>query len=196
MTFVNAREGWQIWEEKLNQLDAPAGQILIGMEATSRYGENLYHELEQRGYVLRLLHPGQTHHFHQQRGLRAKTDRLDAMTIERRVVEWGGANGLCAKRASGYVSGIGALAYATLGYSRQLPKRDPGPDRGALPRIHAGLCRSLLAHCPLGAEPPSRVLRPWSKQGSNLFSNCYERSQQRITAALPHRNWWPWRSRA
>ena len=34
--FANAIEGWQIWEEKLNQLDAPAGQILIGMEATSR----------------------------------------------------------------------------------------------------------------------------------------------------------------
>jgi len=48
--------------------------------------ENLYHELEQRGYVLRLLHPGQTHHFHQQRGLRAKTDRLDAMTIARTLL--------------------------------------------------------------------------------------------------------------
>lgn len=48
--------------------------------------ENLYHELEQRGYVLRLLHPGQTHHFHQQRGLRAKTDRLDAMTIARALL--------------------------------------------------------------------------------------------------------------
>lgn len=54
-----------------------------GMEATSRYHENLSHELEQQGYQLRLLHPGQTHHFHQQRGLRAKTDRLDAMTIAR-----------------------------------------------------------------------------------------------------------------
>jgi transposase len=86
LTFANAREGWQTWEEKLNQLDAPAGQILIGMEATSRYGENLSHELEQRGYVLRLLHPGQTHHFHQQRGLRAKTDRLDAMTIARTLL--------------------------------------------------------------------------------------------------------------
>lgn len=83
ITFANARDGWQSWEEKLKQLDAPPGQILIGMEATSRYGENLYHELEQRGYVLRLLHPGQTHHFHQQRSLRAKTDRLDAMTIAR-----------------------------------------------------------------------------------------------------------------
>src|SRR6266581_6453077 len=86
ITFANAREGWQIWEEQLNQLDAPAGPILIGMEATSRYGENLYHELEQRGYVLHLLHPGQTHHFHQQRGLRAKTDRLDARTIARTLL--------------------------------------------------------------------------------------------------------------
>src|SRR5258708_19218269 len=58
----------------------------MAMEASSRYGRNLYHELEQRGYVLRLLHPGQTHHFHQQQGLRAKTDRLDAMTIARTLL--------------------------------------------------------------------------------------------------------------
>src|SRR6266487_2428870 len=84
--FANAREGWQIWEEKLHQLDAVPGQILIGMEATSRYGENLYQELEQRGYVLRLLHSGQTHQFHQQQRLRTKTDRLDAMTIARMLL--------------------------------------------------------------------------------------------------------------
>jgi transposase len=68
ITTALAREGWQIWEEQLNQLDAPARQVLIGMEATSRSGENLSQELEQRGYVLRLFHPGQTHHFHHQRG--------------------------------------------------------------------------------------------------------------------------------
>jgi transposase len=76
VTFANAREGWPIWEEKLSQLDAPPSQILIGMEATSCYHENLSHELEQRGYVLRLLHPGQTH-------------RLDAMTIARVAVRAG-----------------------------------------------------------------------------------------------------------
>ena len=83
MTFANAKEGWQVLVEKLTQLDAAPGQVLIGMEATSRYGENLYQELEQRGYRLCLLHPGQTHQFHRQQGLRAKTDRLDAMTIAR-----------------------------------------------------------------------------------------------------------------
>ena len=33
-----------------------------------------------------LLHPGQIHAFAQQRGLRAKTDRLDAMTIARALL--------------------------------------------------------------------------------------------------------------
>lgn len=86
MTFENTKAGWQVWMEHLSRLDAPANEILIGMEATSRYGENLYQELAQHGYVLRLLHPGQTHHFHQQRGLRAKTDRVDAMTIARALL--------------------------------------------------------------------------------------------------------------
>src|SRR5258708_5320699 len=112
------------------------------------------------------------------------------------VVEWGGTHRLCTRRAGGDLSGTGALAYATRGYSRQLSKRDPGPDRGALPRIHPGLCRPLLAHCPLGAEPPFPVLRPWSKQGSNPFSRCYERSQWRIMPALLQTNWSPWRIKA
>jgi transposase len=86
ITFPNAREGWQVWEDKLSQLDALPCQILIGMEATSRYAENLYHELEQRGYVLRLLHSRQTHQFHERQGLRAKTDQLDAMTIAKVLV--------------------------------------------------------------------------------------------------------------
>jgi transposase len=83
ITFANVKEGWQLLLEKLTQLDAAPNQVLIGMEATSRYGENLYQELERRGYRLCLLHPGQTHQFHRQQGLRAKTDRLDAMTIAR-----------------------------------------------------------------------------------------------------------------
>ncbi len=42
MTFANAKEGWQVLVEKLTQLDALPGQILIGMEATSRdAGESL-----------------------------------------------------------------------------------------------------------------------------------------------------------
>jgi len=82
-SFVNGHQGWSRWLERLAQLDASPDQILIGMEATSRYHENLYAELKKRGYQMCLLHPGQTHQFHQQQGLRAKTDRLDALTIAR-----------------------------------------------------------------------------------------------------------------
>src|SRR5215467_11932458 len=83
MVFANRQEGWDVLLDKLSHLDALPGEILIGMEATARYSENLYHALAQRGYQLCLLHPGQTHQFHERQGLRAKTDRLDAMTIAR-----------------------------------------------------------------------------------------------------------------
>jgi transposase len=106
LAFKNTRPGWRIWEERLRRLDAPANQILIGMEATSRYGENLYQELEQRGYVLRLLHPGQTHQFHQKRGLRAKTDRLDAMTIARAL--------LSGEARAGYIPSEQVITYREL----------------------------------------------------------------------------------
>jgi transposase len=82
-SFANTPEGFQVLIERLERLGVPPEQVLIGLEATSRYGENLYHVLESLGYQLCLLHPAQTHHFAQQRGLRAKTDHLDATTIAR-----------------------------------------------------------------------------------------------------------------
>jgi transposase len=84
--FANATAGFGLFLEKIEQLGAAPEHILIGLEATSRYGENLYHVLQSRGYQLCLLHPRQTHQFAQQRGLRAKTDKLDATTIARVLV--------------------------------------------------------------------------------------------------------------
>ncbi len=84
--FANAEAGFGLFLEKIEQLGAAPERILIGLEATSRYGEKLYHFLETRGYQLCLLHPRQTHQFAQQRGLRAKTDKLDATTIARLLV--------------------------------------------------------------------------------------------------------------
>jgi Transposase len=81
--FANHADGFTLLRERLERLDASAAQILIGLEATSRYGENLYRFLEGQGYQLCLLHPRQTHQFAEQRGLRAKTDHLDATTIGR-----------------------------------------------------------------------------------------------------------------
>jgi len=84
--FSNDAAGFEWLFQRLDQLKAPPAQILIGLEATSRYGENVYHVLMKRGYRMCLLHPGQIHAFAHQRGLRAKTDRLDAMTIARALL--------------------------------------------------------------------------------------------------------------
>jgi transposase len=67
--FANAAAGFQSLQDQLAGLGVPASQILIGMEATSRYGDALLHFLQERGYQLCLLHPGQTHQFALRRGL-------------------------------------------------------------------------------------------------------------------------------
>ncbi len=81
--FSNDAPGFAWLFERLQRLGSAPEHLLVGLEATSRYGENLYHALLKQGYRVCLLHPGQIHAFAQQRGLRAKTDRLDATTIAR-----------------------------------------------------------------------------------------------------------------
>lgn len=152
ITTALAREGWQVLLEKLTQLDAAPGQILIGMEATSRYGENLYQELERRGYRLCFLHPGQTHQFHRQQGLRAKTDQLDAMTIARVHLSGEARAGYIPSDRVATSSRTGALPYPALRRGSALSKRDPSSGSRALPGVHAGLCRSLFAQRALRAQ--------------------------------------------
>jgi transposase len=82
-TFANTAAGFGALVAQLETLAAPAEQILLGLEATGLYWENLYYFLHARGYRLLLLHPAQTHQFAAQRGLRAKTDKLDAISIAR-----------------------------------------------------------------------------------------------------------------
>jgi transposase len=84
--FANTAAGFATLAEQLARLDLTPEQILVGLEATSRYWENLYYFLVSQGYRVQVLHPAQTHAFAQQRGLRAKTDRLDAGTIARTLL--------------------------------------------------------------------------------------------------------------
>jgi transposase len=63
IAFANARSGFEVLQSKLAQLHVQARHVLIGLEAASRYGENLYQFLEGQGYQLCLLHPRQTHQF-------------------------------------------------------------------------------------------------------------------------------------
>src|SRR5918997_131770 len=84
--IANAAPGFARLAAVLAQLDCAPLQIRVGLEATGRSWENLYQFLLSQGYDLVLVHPGQTHHFAQQRGLRAKTDKLDASTVARALL--------------------------------------------------------------------------------------------------------------
>src|SRR6476659_5482663 len=81
--FANAAAGFALLHSTLTTLAVSPAAIHIGLEATGPYWENLYYFLQPLGYTLVVLHPGQTHHYSQQRGLRAKTDRVDAGTLAR-----------------------------------------------------------------------------------------------------------------
>ncbi len=104
--FSNDATGYAWLFAHLGPLQVAPQQIIIGLEATSRYGENLYYALLKRGYRLCLLHPGQVHAFAQQRGLRAKTDRLDCTTIARVL--------LSGEARFGYVPGNQIVTYREL----------------------------------------------------------------------------------
>ena len=84
--FANTVQGFDWLFARLEELGVAPKQILVGLEATSRYRENLLQALLKRGYQVCLLHPAQMHAFAQQRGLRAKTDQLDATTIARALL--------------------------------------------------------------------------------------------------------------
>ena len=95
-TFANKHSGFEVLQSKLAQLHVPTERVLIGLEATSRYGENLYRFLEGQGYQLCLLHPRQTHQFARASGLARENGSAGrhhhcACTLER-----GGTSRLCA----------------------------------------------------------------------------------------------------
>lgn len=87
LDFDNTRSGFEWLHQQLTRLEVSPSSIFIGMEATARYWENLYIELEKSGYAMILLHPAQTHQWAANRGLRAKTDRLDSLTIARHLLD-------------------------------------------------------------------------------------------------------------
>ena len=81
--FTNDRPGFEWLAAKLAEL-APSHQpacVQIGMEATGNYWENLHQYFAALGYRVILLNPQQTHQWAQKQGLRAKTDKLDTLTI-------------------------------------------------------------------------------------------------------------------
>src|SRR5947209_11624098 len=128
--FANTLAGFDWLFERLEGLGVAPKQILVGLEATSRYGENLLQALLKRGYQVCLLHPAQMHAFAQQRGLRAKTDQLDATTIARAL--------LSGEARFGYIPTEQVAIYRELVRLQQQRSRGCGPLQKRDPRALGG----------------------------------------------------------
>ena len=152
--------------------------------------ENLYQELEQRGYVLRLLHPRQTHQFHERQGLRAKTDRLDAMTIAKVL--------LSGEARAGYVPSERITAYRELVRLHMQLSDEAAAYQNEIhalvvvlfPEFTQVFADPCLPTAPLGAQSFSEC-SGYRRSGRSLPSASCSRHRRllRIMAAPRRKNW-------
>lgn len=63
-------------------LGSPA-DVLVAMEATGHYGQNLFATLTQKTFAAAIINPLRTHHFAQEELRRASNDSIDALSIAR-----------------------------------------------------------------------------------------------------------------
>jgi transposase len=78
-SFTEDQEGY----EKLASLLGGADDIVIVMEATGHYWQNLFFWLSERGFSIALINPLRTRRFAEEELARAKTDSVDAMQLAR-----------------------------------------------------------------------------------------------------------------
>src|SRR6266516_2821523 len=196
--FANTLQGFDLLFERLEGLEVAPKHVLVGLDATSRYGENLLQALLKRGYQVCLLHPAQMHAFAQQRGLRAKTDRPAAVTIARAL--------LSGEARFGYVPSEQVATYREL--MRLQKQREPMTWCATKMRfMRCWLCCSPNSRrfLPIPRGPP-----PWRSSSAieaaqaiaqteveTLSTFLHELAPRRpaITGGQPHKSWCGWPKR-
>jgi transposase len=77
----NTHEAFQNLLERLKGLSIPKENLLIGLEASGGFWENLYSHLKENGFSVVLLNPYHTNKFREALAKKAKTDDIDALVI-------------------------------------------------------------------------------------------------------------------
>ena len=80
-TLQNAQQHFQDLLSRLRKLDLNAENLLIGIEATGIWWENLYTFLTENGFKVIVLNPHQTNKYREALRKKAKTDDIDAYVI-------------------------------------------------------------------------------------------------------------------
>jgi transposase len=80
-TLQNDKPNFQKLLERLKELNLSKENLLIGIEATGIWWENLYSYLTEAGFKVVVLNPHQTNKFREALRKKAKTDDIDAYII-------------------------------------------------------------------------------------------------------------------
>jgi len=80
-TLDNNQQGFTKLLERLKELNLSPNNILIGIEATGIWWENLYSLLTENKFKVIVLNPHQTNKFREALRIKAKTDDIDAYVI-------------------------------------------------------------------------------------------------------------------
>jgi transposase len=77
----NTHDAFQNLLKRLEDLSIPKEDLLIGLEASGGFWENLYSHLKDNGFRVVLLNPYHTKKFREALAKKAKTDDIDALVI-------------------------------------------------------------------------------------------------------------------
>ena len=77
----NSYEAFQDLLERFKELSIPKEDLLVGLEASGAFWENLYSHLKENGFSVVLLNPYHTNKFREALAKKAKTDDIDALII-------------------------------------------------------------------------------------------------------------------
>ena len=81
--FLNDNDGFYMLPSKLNSFDK--NSIIIGLESTAHYGNNLVSLLVTKGFNVCVLNPIQTSSLRKNRIRKTKTDKVDSLVIAKAV---------------------------------------------------------------------------------------------------------------
>lgn len=84
--FTNDGDGFQMLVSKLNSLDAEPGSIIIGLESTAHYGDNLVRYLVAENFQVCVLNPIQTSTMRKNNIRKTKTDKVDTYIIAKTLM--------------------------------------------------------------------------------------------------------------
>ena len=80
-TLKNDKESLESLSERFKSLSISADNLLIGIEATGSFWENIYSFIKNKGFNIVLLNPYHTNKFREALAKKAKTDDIDALII-------------------------------------------------------------------------------------------------------------------